>query len=288
MDVNYSVSINPYPSKGDLSVLFSGYSQTTSDHKVGPRVEGHHLLHYVMSGKGTYYCLGKEYSISAGMAFFISPGELARYDADAAEPWEYCWIGFKGTYADELLSKLNISSHNPVTQPISNSRTAAYFRKIQRVLHIGEPTCDLQANGWFRLILAELVKGQGMNPEQEPQPETEINKQVEQAVRWLTLQYQQPISIEQMAQSLGYHRTYLSKMFKKHTGMSPMHFLLQMRMEKSKLLLQDQILTVEQVAASVGFQDALYFSRQFKKKFGQSPTEYRRQGAGESAFHCSR
>ncbi|UUZ80048.1 AraC family transcriptional regulator [Paenibacillus sp. P26] len=93
---------------------------------------------------------------------------------------------------------------------------------------------------------------------------------MEQAIRWLTLQYYQPISIEQMAQSLGYHRTHLSKMFKQHTGLSPMNFLLKIRMERAKLLLLEP-LTIEQVASSVGFSDPLYFSKQFKKWYGRSP-----------------
>ncbi|MNO02539.1 DNA-binding transcriptional regulator AraC [compost metagenome] len=53
-----------------------------------------------------------------------------------------------------------------------------------------------------------------------------------------------------------------------------MQFLLKIRMERARLLLSEP-LTVEQVAASVGFPDALYFSKQFKKWYGQAPTDYR-------------
>jgi AraC-like DNA-binding protein len=286
MDINFSVSINPYPSKEDLSVLFSGYSQTSPDHKVGPLVHGHHLLHYVLSGKGTFYCMGKEYPVGPGGAFFIYPGELVRYDSDSDEPWEYRWIGFKGHYVDELLAKLGISPHHPVTHQRFNRRTHALMRRMQEVLQKGESTCGLQAGGLIRLILAELVKDKPLTAEKEPEPASEIIRQIEQAIRWLTLQYSQQISIEHMAQTLGYHRTHLSKMFKQHTGMSPMYFLLQIRMERAKLLLQEP-LTVEQVAASVGFTDALYFSKQFKKWSGQSPTEYRQERAAGSRLTCS-
>lgn len=285
MDINSSVSINPNPVKGELSILFSGYSQTSRDHKVGPLVHGYHLLHYVLSGRGVFYCMGKEYKLESGSAFFIYPGELVSYNADPEEPWEYRWVGFKGNQVDEVLCKLNISPHSPVVRLSYNQRTNALFRKIERVLRQGDATCELQAGGWFRLILAELLKKQVTVQAREPEPSSEIRRQVEHAIRWLTLQYSQQISIEHMAQTLGYHRTHLSKVFKQHTGLSPMHFLLKIRMERAKLLL-DEPLTVEQVAASVGFADALYFSKQFKKWYGQSPTEYRQNRALGSLQTC--
>ncbi|WJH37586.1 helix-turn-helix transcriptional regulator [Paenibacillus sp. CC-CFT747] len=88
-----------------------------------------------------------------------------------------------------------------------------------------------------------------------------------------------------MAQTLGYHRTYLSKIFKQQTGLSPMNFLLKIRMERARLLLEKP-LTIEQVASSVGFSDALYFSKQFKKWYGASPSDYRQENQGKLRFDC--
>lgn len=276
MDINYSVSINPQPSKGELAVLFSGYSQTSRDHRVGPLVHDHHLLHFVLSGRGTYHCLGKEYVVEKGGAFFIFPGDLVSYNPDPADPWEYRWIGFRGNQADQILETMGITPAQPVIRQPYSRRMAGCFSRIQRILLESGPTCGIQAEGWTRLILGELCK-ESANPNlKEPDSASVIERQVEQAIRWLTLQYAQPISIEKMAQSLGYHRTHLSKMFKRFTGLSPMSYLLHIRMERARLLLAEP-LTVEQVAASVGFTDPLYFSKQFKKWMGLSPTEYRRE-----------
>jgi len=79
-----------------------------------------------------------------------------------------------------------------------------------------------------------------------------------------------------MCDSLGYNRAYLSRVFKQETGLSPVTYLLKLRIEKSRQLLRERPeLSVEQVAASVGLTDALYFSRQFKRFCAQSPTSYR-------------
>ncbi|GIP32187.1 AraC family transcriptional regulator [Paenibacillus sp. J2TS4] len=279
----HTVSLNPYPGTGELVVLFSGYAQTPARHKVGPQLLDYHLVHYVISGKGTFRCRGRDYEITEGGHFFIFPSELSSYESDEQEPWQYLWIGFKGSRADELLAELQITPHQPTVSTTGNRKITVLFHKIARVLKEGQPFCDLQAGAYFRLVLAEYGKQLKVLPSRSSSADPG-QLQVEQAVRWLNLQYPQPISIEQMAHTLGYHRSYLSKIFKQHTGMSPMQFLLKIRMERARILLREP-LTIEQVASSVGFPDALYFSKQFKKWFGSSPTRYREEQA-ESVYDC--
>jgi transcriptional regulator GlxA family with amidase domain len=68
----------------------------------------------------------------------------------------------------------------------------------------------------------------------------------------------------------------LSRIFKQATQMSPVTFLLKLRIDKGRQLLRERTdLNVEQISASVGIQDALYFSRQFRRFYAMSPTEYR-------------
>ncbi|MBW7457649.1 helix-turn-helix domain-containing protein, partial [Paenibacillus sepulcri] len=66
--------------------------------------------------------------------------------------------------------------------------------------------------------------------------------------------------------------------FKQHTGMTPVTFLLKLRLDKARQLLRErQELTTQQIAASVGLQDPLYFSKQFRRFYGLSPSAYREE-----------
>lgn len=279
----HTVSLNLYPGNGELVVLFAGQAQTPPSHKVGPQVLDYHLVHYVLSGKGRFRCRGRDYELSEGGHFFIFPGELSSYESDEQDPWRYIWIGFKGTRADELLSQLSITPYQPTVSTKGNRKIPVLFHKMAHVLGEGHPSCDLQAGALLRLLLAEYARQLDVLPSRSSSADP-VQLQVEQAIRWLNLQYSQPVSIEQMAHTLGYHRSYLSKIFKQHTGVSPMQFLLKIRMERARLLLREP-LTIEQVASSVGFPDALYFSKQFKKWFGSSPTRYRELQGG-SVYDC--
>lgn len=283
--VHFSTALNPNPARGELTILFSGHAQTTPLHKVGPQVLDYHLIHFVLSGQGSFQCRSRDYRLEKGHSFLIYPGELVGYASDEADPWAYRWIGFKGSRADELLQTVGFSAHRPVAAVQDVRRLRTLFHLIEQSLQRGGPEANWQAEGYARLIFAEYAKGHAADrvPEEEA---SAIQQQVEKAIRWLTLQYYQPISIEQLAQSLGYHRTHLSKMFKQHTGMSPMQYLLKIRMDRAKLLLLEP-LTIEQVASSVGFSDALYFSKQFKKWFGTTPSEYRHDQEA-NPYDCSR
>lgn len=278
-------ALNSYPSKGEIVVLFAGSAQTEPLHPTGPKVHDYYLVHYVISGKGTFQCLGKSYDLVAGDSFYIFPGELVSYYSDEHDPWQYCWIGFRGNTIDMQLSQIGISAQKPIVTTGQQRKIHSRFLLLHRALERNEPGCDLQAGGYMRLLLAEYAKYTNYQPSRRVEADTEIEQQIEHAIRWLTLQYYQPISIEKMAQSLGYHRTHLSKMFKQYTGLSPMNFLLKIRMERAKLLLAGR-LTIEQVASSVGFTDALYFSKQFKKWQGSTPTEFRNKLIHRNPFDC--
>ncbi|MEI7024111.1 AraC family transcriptional regulator [Paenibacillus sp. y28] len=82
--------------------------------------------------------------------------------------------------------------------------------------------------------------------------------------------------IAQIAHELGYHPSYCAQIFKESFGISPRQYLTTIKLRKSKLLLMDRTLTLEQIALRMGFRDGSHFSKQFKRWTTFSPSEYRR------------
>ncbi|GGG15769.1 AraC family transcriptional regulator [Paenibacillus abyssi] len=275
---SFSIGLNASPRRGELTPLFSGNGQPVHKHKIGPAVHDYYLVHTVSSGQGRFECAGKQYDCRKGDTFFILPGELFSYEADGLQPWTYHWVAFKGHAAGPLLTSLGISPEQPILHLKDIRKILVLYHHIRQAFqHADNPSmADLEASGWLRLLLTAFGSDQPANlPVSEAKP-TDIERQIDQAILWLSLQYEQSISIERIAKALGYHRTHLSKMFKQTTGLSPMQFLYKIRMERAEVLLAGQ-LTISQIASSVGYPDALYFSKQFRKWKGLSPSEYREQ-----------
>lgn len=83
------------------------------------------------------------------------------------------------------------------------------------------------------------------------------------------------ISIKLLADEVYLTPTYLSSLFKKTTGMTIGQYLTEIRMQRAKELLMDPGWKLYQIAGMVGYEDANYFAKTFKKKTGMLPSEYR-------------
>ena len=84
-------------------------------------------------------------------------------------------------------------------------------------------------------------------------------------------------TIEKLAQTIGISPTHLQKLFKVETGIPPVQFVKQLRLEKAQEILETTFLRVQQIGFEVGITDQSYFNREFKKKYGVTPNQYREQ-----------
>ncbi len=276
---SYYVVSNPLPAgESDFTVLFAGESQTKPEHRLGPKVYDYYLIHYVISGRGVFSSHGEEYAISAGDSFVIEPEQLISYVSDELDPWHYCWIAFTGVQAAKLVGEAGLTPANPIIHIARNRHMPVLFRQIQQALKSKKSNAQLKATGYLSLLLGEYCEALSAPVVTGLVTEDESDRIVQQAIHYLSTQYAEPITIEMMAENLGYNRAYLSRMFKRHTKVTPVTFLLKLRVDKARLLLRERLeLTIEQIAASVGFYDPLYFSKQFRRWYGVSPSEYRNQ-----------
>ena len=78
-----------------------------------------------------------------------------------------------------------------------------------------------------------------------------------------------------MAASVGVSPFYMSKLFKEEMGETFINYVTDKRLDKTKKLLAETDLSIKEIAGQTGYSDQNYFSRQFKNKFGISPTDFR-------------
>ena len=89
--------------------------------------------------------------------------------------------------------------------------------------------------------------------------------------------YNQDISIENYAQTRGMSVSWFIRNFKKYTGMTPMQFIVSLRVNNAQILLEQTNYSIYEIAKIVGYDDQLYFSRLFRKQKGVSPSQYRKR-----------
>ena len=101
------------------------------------------------------------------------------------------------------------------------------------------------------------------------------SKYVDMAKRYIERNYFLDIKVEELAERIGVDRKYLRNLFTEHLGVSTKDYIMNLRIERAKELLSESDMSVISVASSVGYSDALGFSKIFKKYTGLSPSDYR-------------
>ncbi|MGL4337177.1 MAG: AraC family transcriptional regulator [Turicibacter sp.] len=257
----------------DLDVYQSGYQQCGSNYSFGPAVRSHYLIHYVISGRGVLVLNKKMYTIEAGQAFIIFPNEVSFYQADEHDPWKYTWIGFNGLKADLFIENLNIKpSSNPIimfeTEPLC-------FKELREIDEIWVHD-EVKILGLLYLMFYDLLKQNTSRSINIYDSQKSKNPYADQAKDFISKNYYKKLSIEDIASHIGLNKSYLGNLFKATFNISIKAYILDLQMKKACQLLKDTNMSIYEVAQAVGYDDALQFSKIFKKHVNSSPKDYRK------------
>lgn len=106
---------------------------------------------------------------------------------------------------------------------------------------------------------------------------TPASRLAEKVAVFIQQHYQEEITNETLSSALHFHPSYIVRCMKMKYGVTPVHYLLQFRIERAKQLLVSTEWSIDRIAAEVGFQYAPYFSTCFKRSVGISPLQFRKK-----------
>lgn len=275
--MNNNFHIFPSENFIDLCLYQYGHEKCAPGHLFGPATRNHYLFHYVLSGTGTLMAADSKgenhsYQIRSGQGFMIFPGQITTYIADVNIPWEYVWVEFDGLRTTEILNVCDFSADSPVYR----TRSAELREKMAKeLLYISEHSDQsvFHLMGHLYLFLDLLAQS-------APAPKPAVNSKmsdyyIKEAINFIEQNFQNDISIEDVAAVCGINRSYLGRIFRTSTGRSPQEFLISYRMTKAAELLKLTTLSVGDIGCAVGYENPLHFSRAFKNVYGISPREWR-------------
>ncbi|MDF2889577.1 MAG: transcriptional regulator, AraC family [Lacrimispora sp.] len=253
----------------ELTIYHCGHETCAPGHFFGPAVRKHYLLHIVLKGKGIYRTADREYRLSEGEAFLIKPQEVTYYQADNKEPWEYAWVAFSGTEADRLVYEYRRDEEGYCYRFESGNQWREMILALVTAFYGVAHNMD-EMRGYLYLLFSQL-------PGNTTESAFYEKSYLEQAETYIRHNYSYSIQIADMARFIGIDRTYLYRIFIKHKGVSPKHYLTQYRVMEAKRLLEDTSLSITETALSCGFHDASVFCRCFHDAEGESPLRHRKQ-----------
>lgn len=274
-----------FPSENfvDLGLYQCGWEQCDPAHLFGPAARNHYLFHYVISGTGTLYAENSrkesvEYHIKSGQGFMIFPHQVCTYIADGTLPWEYTWLEFDGLRVKEAIETTGLSIDSPVLRPRYKD-IAQEMNKEMMYIAQNSQASPFHIIGHLYLFLDYLTKSN--TAPFSSQGSRMRDFYIKEALNFIEQNFQNDISVEDIAAFCGLNRSYFGKIFHDMVGKSPQEFLISYRMAKAGELLKLTSLSIADIGNAVGYPNQLHFSRAFKKVYGVSPRTWRYEQRGE-------
>ncbi len=232
----------------DMIPLFAGVEDCACGYSFGPHIRNYFLVHYCLSGKGRLCDKLGEHKISEGELFIIRPGEVTTYTADEKEPWRYVWIAFEGTKSS-----------------VFSAEKSVYSCPSEPFMRIFELICDKEeCPDIYISLIYDMIYRLFTAREHDTDTLSSVRK-------YIKYNYMMDITAEKIAESFGYERTYLYRIFKRRYGTGIKAYIIKTRMENAKEFLLEGH-SVGESALLSGYTDEFNFSRAYKKYFGIAPS----------------
>lgn len=231
-------------------------------------------LLYVASGKVYFYLNEKEYIAPAGHMILYRPHEEQNYVYYGTDHTQVYWIHFTGNDAEEVLESCNIPLCEHSFYVGNSFIYENIFREIIRELQNRSPQFEELSTLYFQQLLLLVQRN---HTEHQHISNHSMVQEIELAKSYFRDHYQENISIEGYAASRHMSTCWFIRSFRTLTGSTPLQYILSIRIDNARTLLEHTQYNVTEVAALVGFDDPLHFSHLFKKHTGFSPSEYRKR-----------
>jgi AraC-like DNA-binding protein len=208
------------------------------------------------------------------MGFLITPQIVTVYKADVSDPWEYSWIGFNGPKVKSWLKEAGLSEEHPVFEHKEDDTIDLCFRKMNeaRFAYRGGDVKRLTHLYLFLLTLTES----NPNPVVPDEIPDKSIAYINEALRYIEMNYSLGLTVEEVARHLGLNRSYFTALFKKEYGMTLQEYIINFRIKKAQDFLTNPELSIDDIGRSVGYCDIYTFSKAFKKVTNMSPRDYRK------------
>lgn len=276
---DYSFSVFPNENFLDLRLYQYGWEQCAPLHSFGPYVRNHYLFHYVISGRGhldntDQEGVRRDYDLGPDQGFLICPGQVNTYVADKTQPWKYVWLEFDGLRVAEYMESAGLRTLQPIYRPQSPAQGQT-VRDIMLYIAQHSEASSLHLIGNLFLFLDALIETSSTRRALHGVQLKDFY--IQESITYMEHNFHRELTVEELADVCKLNRSYFSKIFKESMGCPPQEFLIRLRLSKAADLMKGTNQSIGVIAVRCGYPNQLHFSRAFKKRYGISPREWRKQ-----------
>lgn len=229
-----------------------------------------YILFYTYSGHGMLEYEGRTYHLNPGDGFFIDGRKPHRYGSLQGS-WLFADVSLSGPDLEYLYKQYTKNPSVLFHEP-ADGLFQTILELVLRLYHTAEPFCDQKISALLYSLLTHLI---GLSASSQERGIAATDN-MQYLIRYIEHNFTKDLTMDYLARFSGISKAHLSREFKKYTGFSPMDYIIQMRLEHAAQLLGTEKKAISVIAAEAGFHNINNFINLFKKKFGTTPSQYRK------------
>lgn len=221
----------------------------------------HTAISYRLRGNSTFYTNGQELVAETGSVTYIPPGVDYRHKTDTPEQVIILHLQSMG----KAESQIEVVGQVPELEPM--------FRRLLEIWEEGNATSYNRCMALLYQIFTQLQ-------DQQEQDAPSVPASIAPGIQRMQKNFRDPrLTVAELAQACFVSEVYFRRVYRVYAGESPLQTILNLRFRYARNLLRSGYYTPKQAAELSGFSDVKYFRVAFKKRYGETPSEYNRSKA---------
>lgn len=264
--------------RSNARLLYISVAKCGEDWSSEPHAHTNAELFYILGGKGSFLLSDKSHPVEKDDLVVINPRVQHCEASDEAQPLEYIVLGVDGL--ELTASNDNQQQIHVINLAQSGIPIRAYLDEMLRELEDQIPGYETICQDLLEVLLLRVMRYSNYSAQPLP-PAKRVSKECAAARRYIEAHFRENLTLDQLAEIVHINKYHMVHSFTKAFGVSPINYLLSLRLQECRYLLQSTDQTMTQISQAVGFSSPCYFSQVFHKATGMSPREYRntyRQG----------
>ena len=230
------------------------------------------MLIYCTKGEGIVLLAGEQVPVSGDQFFIVPQGEMFKYYSVLNSKSRFLIARFNGKIGQQMSHEFSVVRNlvPSVNNMVANREML--FDEIFNNLSKGFHNQNIEyVNFCFGHLLATFIYANRTSDDLAD----ESSPAVRRAIHFLEKNLHKKLSLHQIAREAGYSSTYFTTLFRKETNYAPLSYFSHLKVLKACEFLDYTRMKVKQISFQLGYSDPYYFTRDFKKKMGMSPRQYR-------------
>lgn len=254
-------------------------SQTIDCTQTPPHIHNEIEILYILKGSSKVKISDQSYDASQGDLFFVNPLEVHSVTIDTNEPYEHKCVCFDSSLiVDKQLSQELLGGHKGMPNYFQGDATAALkltalFEHLYASVENNKGSLLFESAAYISLIFSELIDNGLLTDHFAANKSAIFSREV---LAFIAGHYAEDITSKMIAEKLFYTQSYFCRAFKKNFGVVFSEYLTMYRILIARDNLRSTSKKVTEIAAECGFNDAVYFTKCFKKCLGMTPLKYRK------------